>query len=198
MVQMQEKQPRNEGLVGETSRPDEGRQAERGPLEGPAVAKLAGLNPPAEPGRRRPKAPQPGPEKEIEPVGVEADPEVSEKAKRRQFSAKYKLRILKEAESCTRPGELGALLRREGLYSSYLGQWRRQREQGDLGGLSGKSRGRKETPREAMKEEIRRLRRENQRLQKKLADAEAVIDIQKKASDLLGRPFQDPESEEIA
>ena len=71
------------------------------------------------------------------------DPEVTPKAKRRRFSAEYKLRILAEADGCTQPGEIGALLRREGLYSSHLTTWRRQRDEGQLYGLTGKKRGRK-------------------------------------------------------
>ena len=196
MAQMEETQRLGEGLVRETSRPDEGRRAERGPRrEEPAEAELADLNAPAVPARRRLKAPERGSESVTEPVGANADPEVSDKAARRQFSAKYKLRILKEAEACSRPGELGALLRREGIYSSYLNQWRRQREQGDLGGLNGQSRGRRATPRETLKQENQRLRRENQRLARRLKNAETIIDIQKKASELLGTPLSTPESE---
>ena len=185
MAQMEEKHFPDEGLGDEESRP----QRE------PAEAELADLNPPAAPARRRPEAPERGSGALAEPVGAGADSEVSDKAARRQFSAKDKLRILKDADACSQPGELGALLRREGIYSSYLSQWRRQRERGDLGGLNGQSRGRKATPRETLKEENQRLRRENQRLTRRLKDAETIIDIQKKVSDLLGTPLSDPESE---
>lgn len=195
MASMEEKPFPIEGLVDEVSRPDEGRRAEREPRRELAEAELAALNPPAAPARRRLKAPERGSEGVVEPVGANGDPEVSDKAARRQYSAKYKLRILKEAESCTKPGELGALLRREGLYSSYLGMWRRQRDQGDLGGLNGKSPGRKVTPRETLREENQRLRRENQRLARRLKDAETIIEIQKKASELLGTPLSNPPSE---
>jgi transposase-like protein len=113
------------------------------------------------------------------------DPEVipGEKAKRRTFSAKYKLRILKEHEACTEPGEKGALLRREGLYSSHITTWRRQRERGELAGLSPKKRGPQVDPRA---EENARLQRENERLKKRLEQAELIIDVQKKISGILG------------
>lgn len=111
------------------------------------------------------------------------DPEVTPKAKRRRFSAKYKLQVLAEADRCTHPGEIGALLRREGLYSSHLTTWRRQREEGQLQGLSGRKRGRKADPQAA---EVAQLRRENEQLQARLKQAEVIIDVQKKLSGLLG------------
>ena len=111
------------------------------------------------------------------------DPEVTPKAKRRRFKAEYKLRILAEADGCTQPGEIGALLRREGLYSSHLTTWRWQREEGQLQGLSGRKRGRKADPQAA---EVARLRRENEQLQGRLNQAEVIIDVQKKLSGLLG------------
>lgn len=113
------------------------------------------------------------------------DPEVipGEKAKRRKFSAKYKLRILKEHEACTELGEKGALLRREGLYSSHITTWRRQRECGELAGLSPKKRGPKVDP---QAEENARLQRENERLKKRLEQAELIIEVQKKVSQILG------------
>lgn len=110
---------------------------------------------------------------------AEPDPEVVPKAARRKFRAAYKLRILQEAEACTQPGELGALLRREGLFSSYLTKWRRQRERGELNGLTPKRRGRRTDPQAA---EIVRLRRENERLQTRLERAEAIIEVQKKGT----------------
>jgi transposase len=109
------------------------------------------------------------------------DTEVNAKAVRRQFSAAYKLRILQEAETCSK-GELGALLRREGLYSSHLSTWRRQQAAGQLAGLAAKPRGPKPKP-EA--EELKRLRKENERLQRRLQQAEAIIEAQKKLSQLL-------------
>ena len=113
-----------------------------------------------------------------------ADPEVVPKAKRRQFSARYKLRILEEAENCGRRGQLGALLRREGLYSSHLATWRRQREKGQLDGLGAKRRGPK--PRDVLEEDLAKLRRENERLKARLERAETIIEVQKKLSRLLG------------
>jgi len=106
------------------------------------------------------------------------------KAKRRKFSAEYKVRILEEADRCTERGEIGALLRREGLYSSHLSTWRRQRDQGILSGLSPKKRGRK--GKDDLEKELAELRRENKRLQARLEEAELVIDVQKKLSRLLG------------
>ena len=87
---------------------------------------------------------------------AQPDPEVVPKAKRRTFSVEYKRRILQEADQCTEPGQTGALLRREGLYSSHLTTWRRQREQGQLSGLTGSQRGRK-ARQDAKDKEIARL-----------------------------------------
>ena len=112
------------------------------------------------------------------------DPEVVPKAKRRKFSAKYKLRILEEADSCTEAGQVGSLLRREGLYSSHLTTWRRQRDKGVLKGLSPQKRGRKR--KDELEREVVRLQRENERLQASLEQAETIIDVQKKLSRLLG------------
>jgi transposase-like protein len=111
------------------------------------------------------------------------DPEVVAQAKRRQFSAKYKLRILTEADQCTQRGEIGALLRREGLYSSHLTTWRRQRERGQLEGLTSQKRGRKADPQAV---ELARLQRENERLKTRLEQAETIIEVQKKLSQMLG------------
>jgi transposase-like protein len=120
------------------------------------------------------------------------DPQVSEKARRRRFSAEYKLRILEEAERCTQRGELGSLLRREGLYSSLLSEWRKQRKSSSLRALE-KKRGRK--PRQdAGARRIAELERENQRLRRKLTQAETIIDVQKKLSQALG--ITAPEEEE--
>ena len=113
------------------------------------------------------------------------DPEVVVKAQRRQFSAEYKRRILQEADSCTRRGEVGALLRREGLYSSHLNTWRHQRARGELQGLTPAKRGRKADPQAA---ENARLLRETERLKAQLARAELIIEVQKKVSQLLGLP----------
>jgi len=112
------------------------------------------------------------------------DPEVVPKAKRRKFSAKYKLRVLDEADNCAEPGQIGALLRREGLYSSHLSTWRRQRGRGVVKGLSPKKRGRKR--KDELEREVTRLQRENERLQASLEQAETIIEVQKKLSRLLG------------
>lgn len=114
------------------------------------------------------------------------EPEVVPQAERRQFTAKYKLRILEKADSCNGAGELGALLRREGLYSSYLSRWRRQRDQGQLQALASKKRGRKSAVQSQQAEELAELQRENQRLQFRLVQAETIIEVQKKLSQLLG------------
>jgi transposase len=117
------------------------------------------------------------------------DPAVSEKPERRRFLVEYKLRILQEADRCTASGQLGALLRREGLYSSILSTWRQQRDKGTLAGLTPKRRGRKANPDAPLIAENLRLTRETQRLAAKLRQAETIIDIQKKLSEMLGIPL---------
>lgn len=114
------------------------------------------------------------------------DPEVVPVAQRRQFTAKEKLRILEEAEGCTEPGEIGSLLRREGIYSSYLSRWRRARDQGQLSALGPQQRGPKPATDAVLAREGARLQQENERLQARLVQAEAIIEIQKKLSQLLG------------
>src|SRR5690625_1645995 len=110
-----------------------------------------------------------------------ADPEVSPKARRRSFTKEYKLRILEEADACTPgSGEIGALLRREGLYSSNLQKWRQQREKGVLQGLEPKKRGRKPT-RHPLEDKIAELEKKNDELQRRLKKAETIIDVQKKS-----------------
>lgn len=126
----------------------------------------------------------PPPEQQSLPVAI-PDPEVVVKPRRRQFTAEYKRRILQEVEACTDPGEVGALLRREGLYSSHLTTWRQQRQRGELQGLAPAKRGRKADPQAA---ELARLQRENAHLQTQLERAELIIDVQKKLSQLLGLP----------
>ena len=112
--------------------------------------------------------------------------EVPEKAKRRRFEAAYKWRILEEADDAADPGAVGALLRREGLYSSHLASWRRQRDEGSLAGLTPKRRGRKAKRRDPLTKENEKLRRENQRLGERLRQAETIIEVQKKVSEMLG------------
>ena len=124
------------------------------------------------------------------------DPEVPERPVRRRFTTEYKLKILEEADACSEAGGTGALLRREGLYSSSLSTWRRQRREGTLAGLSPKKRGRKGDG-EATRE-IKRLRRENTALRRQLEQAKTVIEVQKKLSDMLGieLPETDPIEED--
>ena len=114
------------------------------------------------------------------------DPEVVPTAKRRRFTTQEKVRILKEADVCTEPGELGALLRREGIYSSYLSRWRRARDRGELQALSPKRRGPKSAADSGLTKELAKLQRENERLRGRLAQAEAIMEAQKKLSELLG------------
>ena len=124
------------------------------------------------------------------------DPAVPEKPVRRRFTAEYKLRVLREADACKEPGQLGALLRREGLYSSHVRTWRQQREEGTLAGLAPKRRGRKARADAPLVAENERLKRENQRLAEKLRQAETIIEVQKKLSELLGIPLPPPDSNE--
>ena len=123
------------------------------------------------------------------------DPEVSAKATRRRFTAKYKLEILRQTDQCKKPGELGALLRREGIYSSSLSAWRRARERGELAGLTGKKRGRKPSARDARDEQITTQGRRIKRLEQQLAQAETIIDIQKKVASMLGIPLKSLDEE---
>ena len=131
------------------------------------------------------------------PALPRADPEVVASAKRRTFTAKYKLGLLAEADAAaTQPGSIGALLRREGLYSSHLVTWRRERETGMLKGLTPHKRGPK-SKRNPQEEEMQKLRRENQHLTEELRKAAIVIDVQKKVGALLGWPLPklDPEEQ---
>jgi transposase-like protein len=114
------------------------------------------------------------------------DAQVLEKPVRRTFTAEYKLRILREADTCRQPGQLGALLRREGLYSSLLATWRRQRDDGAFGALAPKRRGRKPQPVDPLAADNERLRRENERLTARLRQAETIIEVQKKVCEILG------------
>lgn len=120
---------------------------------------------------------------------VVEDVEVTEKARRRRFTAEYKRRILKEAEACTKPGEIGALLRREGLYSSLLARWRLAAERGEISGLGTRKRGPKAKVRDDRDQQINRLERENARLRARAERAEALVEVQKKVASLLGTPL---------
>ena len=113
------------------------------------------------------------------------DPEVAAKVQRRRYTAEYRLRILKEADSCRKSGELGALLRREGLYSSHLITWRQQRERGALTGMRATKRGPKTRP---VDPRVKQLEAENRRLQRKLLRAETIITLQKKLPRSWGSP----------
>ena len=126
------------------------------------------------------------------PAGA-PDPEVTEQAKRRRFTAEYKLRILREADACKGDGDLGALLRREGLYSSHLSTWRRQRDEIAKAGLKARKRGPKA---QAVDPRVKQLERENARLKRRLEEAETIIDFQKKLSKLLGIPLKPHDSGE--
>lgn len=126
-------------------------------------------------------------------VSVRPDPEVAATPTRRRFTAEDKLRILKLADACTAVGSLGALLRTEGLYASNLTTWRRQRTEGVLSALTPQKRGRKESARHPLQAENETLRKENARLSTRLKQAELIIDVQKKVSQLLGLPLETPE-----
>ncbi len=115
------------------------------------------------------------------------DPEVTERAKRRRFTAEYKLRILRKADACKGDGDVGALLRREGLFSSQLAAWRRQRDEIAKAGLKARRRGPKA---KAIDPRIKQLELENARLKRRLEEAETIIDFQKKLSKLLGIPLK--------
>jgi transposase len=133
-------------------------------------------------------APQP-------PSPPRPNPEVVADARRRSFTGEYKQRILAELDSATQPGAVGALLRREGLYSSHLSTWRRERQAGILKGLTPLKRGPK-SKRNPQEEEMQKLRRENQRLIEELRKAAIVIDVQKKVGALLGWPLSKADPEE--
>ena len=126
-------------------------------------------------------------------VSVPPDPEVVATPTRRRFTAEEKLRILKLADACTVVGSLGALLRAEGLYSSHLTTWRRQRTEGVLSALTPQKRGRKASAQHPLRAENETLRKENARLSTRLKQAELIIDVQKKVSEILGIPLATPE-----
>jgi len=143
-------------------------------------------------GDERSEAPRSGGSPTIERAAIPAppDPEVSARHARRRFTTAYKLDILRKAEACSRHGELGALLRREGLYSSHLITWRQQRERG----LTPKKRGRKAVP---VDPRLKTLEQENRRLTSRLQRAETIIAFQKKVAELLGIPLKPLADDEI-
>ncbi len=128
----------------------------------------------------------------IERNGDDHRPEVqvSAKRKRRKFTATQKLAILKQADTCTKQGELGALLRREGLYSSHLADWRRARERGELQALAPKKRGPKTKEVDSRDKRIAELERELAKERARREHAEALVELQKKVAALLGRPLE--------
>ena len=128
----------------------------------------------------------------LAPTGA-LDPEVTERAKRRRFTAEYKLRILRQADACRGDGDIGALLRREGLYSSQLAAWRRRRDELAKAGLKASKRGPKG---KVVDPRVKQLKRENARLQRRLDRVELMLDIQKKASEMLGIPLNQPGKDE--
>jgi len=155
-------------------------------------------SPVGEPERRgdeRSEAPRSGgsPTGERDVAPGPPDPEVAAKPQRRRFSAEYRLRMLKEADACKKPGELGALLRREGLYSSHLITWRQQRERGALARMRATKRGPKARP---VDPRVKQLEAENRRLQRKLQRAETIITLQKKVAEILGIPLKPLDSDE--
>ena len=120
--------------------------------------------------------------------GARASVEVPAKAVRRTFTAEYKRSVVEEADRSTEPGEIGALLRREGLYSSQLAKWRKLCWEGALKGLKDDKRGRRKKQKNPLEGRLRELERENRRLQKKLRQAEVIIDVQKKVAAIMADP----------
>ncbi len=137
-----------------------------GPREGPEARSAAGPS-------RGPGAPAP-------------DAEVVAKPRRRHFTAEYRLRILEEADGCTKSGEVGQLLRREGLYSSHLAAWRKARNEGALQGLAPRKRGAKPKARNPLEPKVRELESKVARLEKELHKAHTILDVQGKVAGLLG------------
>ena len=171
----------------------DGGRPERSGAERSEASRSGGLTPSA----------PPAPGLEVGPPGASTcpaaprpDPEVSPKPRRRTYPAAYKLRILKEIDACTQSGQISVILRREGLYSSAPTRWRRERQKGILAGLAPRKRGPKANPAAAqLTQENQQLRRDNQCLQRRLQQAEVIIDVQKKISEILGIPLKSPQSE---
>jgi transposase-like protein len=123
--------------------------------------------------------------------------EVKPKATRRRFTAEYKRRILREAAACSKPGELGALLRREGLYSSHLATWNAQAERGELAGLRPRKRGPKTKERNPLEARVRELERELTKARKRAQRAEGLVEVQKKVAELFGETLPMVTDEEL-
>ncbi len=164
------------------------RKAETSHMETPAILEDSERR-----GDERSEAPRSGESSKIERA-LHPDPQVVAKPTRRRFTGDFKLQVLREADQC-RPGELGGLLRRHGLYSSHLSVWRRAVNAGASDRLSMK-RGRKPAQRNPLSPRLAQLELENRQLQGRLKRAELIIDIQKKVSALLGIPLNQPESAE--
>ena len=133
---------------------------------------------------------------EVPSVGARAslggpDPEVLAKPKRRRFTAEYRLRILEEVDRCTGAGEVGQLLRREGIYSSHLANWRKARDEGALRGLRSKKRGAKPKASNPLEPKVRELEAKVARLEKDLHKAHTILDVQGKVAGLLGFSLED-------
>jgi transposase len=122
---------------------------------------------------------------------AQPDPEVVAKPKRRRFTAEYRLRILEEADRCTGAGEVGQLLRREGLYSSHLANWRKARDEGALRGLRSNKRGAKPKASNPLEPKVRELEAKVARLEKDLHKAHTILDVQEKVAGLLGFNLED-------
>ena len=163
------------------------------------VLSQATVEEPERRGDERSEAPRSGGSSTVEPRHVPADaldPEVVAHRRRRRFTSQYKLEVLRKADACTQPGQLGALLRKEGLYSSHLGTWRRQR----VVGLTPKKRGRPVTadPRvKQLEREKAGLETDKRRLERRLQRADTIIAFQKKVAELLGIPLKPFEDDEI-
>ena len=125
-------------------------------------------------------------EAEFPGAGSPLDPEVAAKPRRRQFTAAYRLRILEEADQCTTSGEIGQLLRREGLYSSHLSNWRKAQREGSLAALAPKKRGARPKARNPLEPKVQQLEVENARLKAELHKAHTILDVQEKVAGLLG------------
>ena len=123
-------------------------------------------------------------------VKTSTEVEVVAKAERRRFTAEYKIKVLREADRCKQPGEIGGLLRREGLYWSNLTHWRKQRAGGELAGLSARKRGPQRREKNPMVDRVRELERENTRLKQRAERAEGIVELQKKVSEILGIELQ--------
>ena len=131
----------------------------------------------------------------IVPAPAAVSPDISARPRRRTFTVQDKLRILAETDRAADTGQIGAILRREGLYSSILGDWRRQREAGAIGALAPARRGPKVAELNPLAAELALSRKDNARLTLRLARAEAIIEVQKKIADLLGIPLAQSDSE---